>query len=389
MATVVNISRNGKDVEGIKSLPGLTAPLLRLNGLAPYYTMFPLSFPFKALSKAITGDWVLDPFCGRGTTVLAARLRGLPSVGIDSNPVAGAIASAKLASVKPFEIIALARETLDDRRPGPVSDTPRGEFWDLCYTSETLRDICRIRNRLLESCSTRVEVALRGLMLGILHGPLMKTRPTYLSNQMPRTYSTKPDPAVRYWRKRDLLPPAVDVLAAIGRRARFSFQEVPPATSGKVVIGDSRQFDYECLGTSFSWVITSPPYYGMRTYFPDHWLRNWFVGGPADVDYRADDQLSHHGEAKFVEDLSSVWRRVAGVCHPEARLVCRFGALPSCERDPRDLIRRSLADADCGWRITTIRDAGSSHLGRRQCDQFGGGKNDPLDEIDVYASLEK
>jgi DNA modification methylase len=59
----------------------LTAPLLRLNGLAPYYTMFPLSFPFDALEKSKQGEWVLDPFCGRGTTNLAARLRGLPYCG--------------------------------------------------------------------------------------------------------------------------------------------------------------------------------------------------------------------------------------------------------------------------------------------------------------------
>jgi hypothetical protein len=62
--------------------------------------------------------------------------------------------------------------------------------------------------------------------------------------------------------------------------------------------------------------------------------------------------------------------------------------LPSCEKDPRDLVKRSLAESKCGWRITTIRDAGTSHHGRRQCDQFGTGKNNPVEEIDVYAVLE-
>ena len=48
--------------------------------------MFPLKFPFKHLSRASKEDWVLDPFCGRGTTNFAARLLGLNSVGIDSSP---------------------------------------------------------------------------------------------------------------------------------------------------------------------------------------------------------------------------------------------------------------------------------------------------------------
>lgn len=342
MPTVLTITRHRKEpAAGIKQLPKLSAPLLRLNGLAPYYTMFPLSFPFGVLGRATPGQWVLDPFCGRGTTILAARLRGLPSVGVDSNPVAGAIAAAKLAQVRASEVVALARDILARPKPGPVTDTPQGEFWERCYAASTLRDICRIRNHLLTSCSNRVEVALRGVMLGILHGPLIKAQ-TYLSNQMPRTYSTKPVPAVRYWRKKKLFPPVIDVLGAVSRRARFSFEEVPPSTPGKLVTGDSRTFEFKSLYTQFSWVLTSPPYYGMRTYFPDHWLRNWFVGGPSDVDYRTEHQLSHHSEDEFVADLAAVWKRTAVTCAPGARLVCRFGALPSCKKDPRALFRRSL-----------------------------------------------
>jgi hypothetical protein len=209
-----------------------------------------------------------------------------------------------------------------------------------------------------------------------------------LSNQMPRTYSTKPLSAVRYWRKREMQPLEIDVLDAISRRAKFSFKEVPPSAPGKVVLGDSRTFNYGQLGAKFSWVITSPPYYGMRTYFPDNWLRNWFVGGPSDVEYRSVDQVSHHSEDEFITDLATVWRKSASVCISGAKLLCRFGAIGSCEKDPRDLVRRSLAEAGCGWKIKTIRDAGTSKQGRRQCEQFGTGKNAPLEEIDVYAMLE-
>jgi hypothetical protein len=225
-------------------------------------------------------------------------------------------------------------------------------------------------------------------MLGILHGPQTQKMPTYLSNQMPRSYSTKPVSAVKFWKKRQMKPPDIDVLAAISRRARFSFKALPPTTLGKLITGDSRKRNFARLGPKFSWVITSPPYYGMRTYFPDHWLRNWFVGGPSDVDYRADEQLSHHSEVEFVADLAGVWKNVAEACAPGARLVCRFGALPTCQKEPRDLFRRSLAEANSRWRITTIRDAGTSQHGRRQCDQFGTGKNKPVEEIDVYAVLE-
>lgn len=112
------------------------------------------------------------------------------------------------------------------------------------------------------------------------------------------------------------------------------------------------------------------------------------MGGPSDVDYRADEQLSHHSEDEFLADLAVVWKNIAEACVPGAKFICRFGALPSCQKDPRDLFRRSLATADCGWRIKTIRDAGTSQHGRRQCEQFGTGTNKPVEEIDVYAVLE-
>ena len=389
MDIVVSVTRNRKAAAPrLNRLPKLNAPLLRLNGLCPYYTMFPLSFPFDALAAAEAGEWVFDPFCGRGTTILAARLRGLPSVGIDSNPVAGAIAASKLARVRACEVTTLARNILEDTHRGPVAATPQGEFWKRCFAPKTLRDICRIRNYLLASCSTRVEVALRGVMLGILHGPRSQGKPTYLSNQMPRTYSTKPGPALTYWRRRRISPVEIDVMDAVRRRAQFSFEEVPPSTLGRIITTDSRTYDFVRLATRFSWVITSPPYYGMRTYFPDHWLRNWFVGGPSDVDYRADEQLSHQSEDQFVADLATVWKKTADVCLRGAKFICRFGALPSRAKDPRNLFRRSLVEAKCGWRITTIREAGTSQHGRRQCEQFGAGHYKPVEEIDVYAVLD-
>src|SRR5712691_10633239 len=73
-----------------------------LNAVCPYYTMFPLEFPLGVLTRqSRPQQWVLDPFCGRGTTTFAARLLGLPSVGLDSNPLAAALAAAKLPSVSP------------------------------------------------------------------------------------------------------------------------------------------------------------------------------------------------------------------------------------------------------------------------------------------------
>src|SRR6202042_2462436 len=95
-------------------------PMKRLNAICPYYTMFPLDFPMRALQGAEPGEWCLDPFCGRGTTLFAARLLGLRAVGIDVNPVATAIARAKLVTVRPATVIATARRLLAETEPSEV-----------------------------------------------------------------------------------------------------------------------------------------------------------------------------------------------------------------------------------------------------------------------------
>src|SRR5437867_1148839 len=190
------------------SLSGRDDESRRLNAVCPYYTMFPLEFPLRQLIRAQPGEWVLDPFCGRGTTNFAARLLRLPSMGIDSNPVAVAIAASKFVNAKEYADIILGKQLLAKKRQ--PQDVPHSNFWSRCYHPSTLEEICKIREELLENCTTEERIALRAIMLGILHGPRQKVLPSYLSNQMPRTYATKPNPAITYWSKHKLYPKRIN-----------------------------------------------------------------------------------------------------------------------------------------------------------------------------------
>ena len=90
----------------------MSGEVSRLNAICPY--VFPTAFP---LGTCVTtkGSWVLDPFCGRGTTAFAARARYLPSCSVDVSPVAVAIAKAKLATASPHSIVR-TREILSTER---------------------------------------------------------------------------------------------------------------------------------------------------------------------------------------------------------------------------------------------------------------------------------
>jgi len=51
-----------------------------------------------------TGDTVLDPYCGSGTTLLEAKRRGINSIGFDLNPLALFISRMKTKSIKITEV---------------------------------------------------------------------------------------------------------------------------------------------------------------------------------------------------------------------------------------------------------------------------------------------
>jgi len=362
--------------------PTVTEPLYRLNSCCPYYTMFPLTFPWQALSKAPLNAIVLDPFCGRGTTNFAARLRGLRSVGIDTNPVAVAIARAKFNGVRAPSVVARCAEIL---KAHPNPPMPEGDFWRRCYHLDTLRSICSLRQHFVVGPLTKTDQTLLALLLGILHGPLTKGAPTYLSNQMPRTYATKPSGAAAYWKARGLVAPRVDLLDAVARRAAFVLGEIPPVVKGRAILGDA--LEVRLRPQVFTHIITSPPYYGMYTYYPDQWVRAWFLGGPESPTQISVAQIGKGSRESFTSNLGKAWKRVAEWSKPRARLVVRFGSLPSAVTDPESILTRSLELADCGWTITRSVPAGISSKGKRQATQFKETLGGCVEEIDLYAEL--
>ncbi|MFF9553152.1 DNA methyltransferase [Methylobacterium sp. NPDC097178] len=359
---------------------------IALNAVCPYYTMFPLSFPVALLRSVGSDDAVLDPFCGRGTTLFAARLAGIHAVGIDSNQVAVTISRAKLSAASESAIVALATKLL--RRSDPDS-APEGEFWSRAYAPKTLDAILHLRAGLRDLSGPTSE-ALRAIVLGALHGPLSKSKASYFSNQMPRTFASKPAYSIRYWAARNMEPPEVDVLEVIRDRASRYFGTPTPHSGGRVLFGDAR--DIRLPRRRFTHVITSPPYFGMRSYVPDQWIRDWFIGGPPTPTYVQPGQLGYEGNsdpAKFATELGRVWSNVAPACRIGTQMTIRFGAIRSRPCDPVEIIRSSLLGIGEVWRIDSISAAGDAHQGRRQADLMGtrGKYSKAVIEYDISCTL--
>lgn len=357
------------------------------NAICPYYTMFPLEYPLGIIRKHQRNFPVIfDPFCGRGTTLYAGRLLGLRAYGFDTSPIAAAIARAKLASASADDVLDLGEELLA-RSPRKVPVTP---FFRRAYSPKTLSQICSLREGLLrEATPTDSSAILRAAVLGCLHGPLLQRSetPSYFSNQMPRTFSSKPDYSVRFWKERDLKAPKVSVIDVLEKKLDriTDLDSHKPSRLSNVKCADARMArSYRSL-PPVSLIVTSPPYYGMRTYIQDQWLRMWFLGGDETVPYDNDEQLSHTGHDIFVKDLAKVWKNVARHAADGAHLYVRFGTLPSAKSDAHKLLRNSLEEAG-EWSLVSVRSASTAEAGKRQADQMGRG-SEPDKEYDFHAIL--
>jgi len=301
-----------------------------LHSLCPYFAMFPETFVethIGALSRP--GDYVLDPFSGRGTTLLQSLLMGRNAVATDINPVAFCVSGAK-AAVPSLDSILTELDILKSQFDSCERDQLKRErsglppFFRRAFYATTHYQILFLR-RVLNWRRNPVHRFIAALALGSLHGD----SPSYFSNQMPRTISTKPRYSLDYWRRHRLWPKKRNVFALLKSRAQYRLSSDVPGLVGRVALADAREGfkTFPFLGGKIRLVITSPPYFDVTSYEEDQWLRLWFLGNLPRPTYRLvsrDDR--HEVKSRYWQFLAEAWQGIAPLLREDAKLVCRLGA---------------------------------------------------------------
>ncbi|RKU19215.1 DNA methyltransferase [Candidatus Poribacteria bacterium] len=98
------------------------------------------------------GGWLLDPYCGTGTSLVEASLCGMHSVGCDINPLVRLIATAKSTQICPSTLDETLGKLNDDLfqvefQEGRVPDAPIPEIPNLAYwfSEEVIRYLAYLR----------------------------------------------------------------------------------------------------------------------------------------------------------------------------------------------------------------------------------------------------
>ncbi|MGB6942221.1 MAG: DNA methyltransferase [Bryobacteraceae bacterium] len=291
--------------------------------------MFPESFAKEWIDKlSKPGDTVLDPFSGRGTTPFQALLSGRHAVGNDINPVAFCLTRAKTSAPSRDavrrRITYLEKHFVAKHWKTEAACLPR--FFTYAYASRTLRQLLYLRTSLAWRRS-RVDCMLAGLVLGSLHGESNKS-PSYLSNQMPRTISTKPEYSLRFWIERGFQPPDRDAFDLLRKQLAFRYESDPPEFQGITSELDFRQLPrfMQGRGKPPKLVVTSPPYLDTTSFEEDQWLRLWFLGGEPHPTYRTiskDDR--HDNPDAYWRLIGDLWRVLGQVLARRSYVVIRMG----------------------------------------------------------------
>lgn len=361
----------------------------RFHSLCPYFAMFPETFAEKWIDRLTKpGEVVLDPFCGRGTTPFQALLMKRKALACDVNPVAYCVTRAKTnapdrSSIR-RRITSLEREF--DSRAWENARVGLPPFFRHAYSSQTLRQLLYLRNR-LNWRESFVDCMIAALTLGSLHGESERSE-SYLSNQMPRTISTKPAYSIRYWERHGYTPPKRDAFNLLRQLVSFRYESCPPRGEAEIHQMDMRDLPRRLKDRPKpGCVITSPPYRDVTSFEEDQWLRIWFLGGEPNPTYRKisrDDR--HESSSAYWNMISDMWRVLGNVVGRKAHIVIRLG---DRKLNPEQIVKMLTATSlFSNRRVRLAENYEVSEIRRRQTTSFLPGSKGCLVELDCHFRMD-
>lgn len=194
------------------------------------------------LFKLKDGAFVLDPFVGSGTTLLACKERGIDSVGIDAAPLAIFVSQVKTADYNIKELKTIARQIFEKKFER--QDLNRvSRFTRQFFSKPSLEDILFFR----EEVRRISDPVARNFFTLALMNAAMKVSYAYKDGAVLKVVK-KPVPPFRRFFKRIVKKMIKDL-------EKITFKPC----SIKVYLGDARKMDFLESGV-FDAIITSPPY---------------------------------------------------------------------------------------------------------------------------------
>lgn len=301
-----------------------TARQRQANALheVPYRACFKPQLPAYFIERFTRpGDAVLDPFMGRGTTVLEAALADRTPCGGDLNPLALCLLRPRLHPIPP-DAVESALQRIDLKRKR--DDLPEDLL--VFYHPKTLTAILHLR----DLCAERADQDplwdwIRMVTL---------TRLTGHSSGFLSVYTLPPNQAVsvasqqRINRQRRQVPPERPAVEIIVRKSRALWRDLDATSLNRLArsrhaarLWQGSAQSLPADDASIRLIVTSPPFLDVVKYEDDNWLRAWFAGLPTKV---PGFTLCRRTE-DWSDQMRPVFEEIARVLTPDGRCAFEIG----------------------------------------------------------------
>ena len=298
-----------------KILHGFDTAESRWARFGPYYAMFPVDFAFEVVEKySKEGDFIIDPFAGRCSSIFAGGVLGRNSLGIEINPVGWLYGTVKLSPAKKEDVVDRLLEIYGKRNEFQNMAFAMPEFYHICYCNEVLKFLLSARSY-LDWEHNNIDATLMSIILIYLHGKIGEG----LSNQMRMTKSMGMNYSVNWWKNNNMaVPPEINPCEFLIKKIDWRYAKgLPQVCDSRVLFGDSSVQLVDIARRSiesnikFSLLFTSPPYCAVTNYHADQWLRLWMLGG---TESPKTIQDKHKGRFANKQEYYELLSNVFGLC---------------------------------------------------------------------------
>jgi hypothetical protein len=256
-----------------------------MHTMCSYHGMFPARVAHYFIQRySRVGDLVIDPFSGRGTVALQARVERRRTVCNDLNPLAYVLSLAKANPAKWDAVLALLKQLETAYRRSAYQEPDVPEDIRMLYHPGTLSQLCYLRGYLLRRQLgdwSPEEFMAAGSLAGIMHGSFRRDGTSqYLSISMPNTFSMSPAYVKKYIDMNHLSAPDQDVFECLRDKLARLYLDSTDGPCGRAFMEDAPSLlnRGKIRASSVDLIITSPPYLQVVNYGTANWIRLWLLG---------------------------------------------------------------------------------------------------------------
>jgi len=234
-----------------------------LSNIHPYPAKFISEIPASLIDCLWEGqgDLILDPFCGSGSTLEAAQKVGIPSVGVDLNPIACLISRVRTGGCD-NGLLTKCSKIVDNCKTGSFDESvpslPNIDHW---FMPDIQKALSRLKSEIDNYSQTEVYDALQFCFSSII---------VKVSNQ---------DSDTRY-AFRDKKRSADDVYDyfLLAAKKLVCAKKGVPQIEAHVINKNALKLTADDFPGSIGMVITSPPYPNAYEYWLYHKYRMYWLG---------------------------------------------------------------------------------------------------------------